>query len=109
MRDINRQISGNLQAVIDGDANVAELVRNMDKQHEALRNQLQDRETLLNQLGHNSGFQERDNSYRIQATVAKLDGEPVLEFLPAPNVASKRPILEFARSRKRPRAFQGFS
>lgn len=91
MKDINRQIEENLQAVVDGDADVAELVRNLDRQHAALRNQLQDTETMLNQLGHSSGIQERDNRYRIQATVAKLDGEPVFEFLPAPNMTFETP------------------
>ncbi len=91
MKDINKQIDGNLQAVIDGDARVAAFVRSLDHQHAGLRDQLQDRETMLNEVGHLSSFQAGENSYRIQATVGKLDGEPVLEFLPTPNMTIEMP------------------
>ena len=91
MKEINRQISGNLQAVIDGDANVAAFVRSLDRQHEGLRKQLQERKSMLNQLGHMSGIQEGDNSYTLRTTVGKLDGKPVLEFLPAPEMTDESP------------------
>ena len=89
MKEINRQISGNLQAVIDGDANAAALVRSLDVQHASLGGQLQQRETMLNQLGHMSGIQEGEDNYTLRATVGKLDGELVLEFLPAPHITDE--------------------
>ena len=86
MRDTNSQIESNLQAVIDGDANTAAFVRSLDHQHAALRSQLQEKESMLNQLGHLSGIQDDGDSYKLRAIVGKRNGEHVLEFIPAPSI-----------------------
>ena len=80
MKDIKAQISANLQAVIDGDENVAAFVRSLDAQHGMLQIELQKRATILDQLGYMSGGQESDETYTIRTTIGKSDGEPVLEF-----------------------------
>ena len=84
MRDTNGQIESNLQAVIDGDANAAALVRSLDSKYAALREELQQIKRIPSILQHEPGGHESDEFYTLRSIVGKRNGDPVLDFLPSP-------------------------
>lgn len=103
MRDTDRQISDNLQAVIDGDSNAAAFVRSLERRNASLRDQLKQSKRIQDQLQHLSVHDEGGEFYTLRAIVGKLNGEPVLKFLPTPlmpNTMSDSKVCNFGEAAK---------